>query len=805
MGLLDLFRSGIAGIDKSTPEGELLHRYMKSPGPTSWPPPKVETWDGGHEILAQSPESKARLVVMASKILAGDRQGFRSGMPLKSLLSRLLRSKLPFTEADLASLLDDLGTEGAWQWQLPAGLVVSAAERFLADRSLETAPALESALRRLEGKYRDWIPAAVYRRARLLLQGESETLADDAWGRKVRSSLDEMGPQAKAAWRSLMQHATAVTGKTRPSVTWQKKARPLVEVIGEQAVRESLAEWITDLVPTPVDGDPSAMADANTELLRGLLWGAAPVADSRVASRVGRLVEVSFQKVRGYGPRSSRLGNGGIIALGLMPGHDGVAELTRLDSKVRYDTARRMIASTLERAAEAAGLSRIDLEELAVPHYGLDADGRLSMPVGDGVAEMEIDGDKVQLTWRLGEKRTKGAPKALREAEPDRVKEAKQLAKQLGTTLAGQASRIERHYLQDRSLDAADWRRRYLDHALVSTLTKRLFWVLEADGTKRTVWWQGDGLRDLSGEPVQDAPKGRMRLWHPVASSAEEVRRVRSLITDARITQPFKQAYREVYLLTDAERETATYSNRFAAHILRQHQFQALCQQRGWKYALQGQFDSHNTPHRALPAFDMGVEFWVEPAGDEATEMGIFNFLSSDQVCFIQGERRLELDEVPALAFSEALRDVDLFTSVSSVGNDPNWHDRGDQPEGWAEYWNDFAFGDLNATAETRREVLEGLLPLLNIADRCRLDDRWLVVRGDIRTYRIHLRSGHIMMEPNNQYLCIVPDRSTGRKKSKIYLPFEGDSVLTVILSKAFLLAEDTKIKDSSILSQIHS
>ena len=36
-----------------------------------------------------------------------------------------------------------------------------------------------------------------------------------------------------------------------------------------------------------------------------------------------------------------------------------------------------------------------------------------------------------------------------------------------------------------------------------------------------------------------------------------------------------------------------------------------------------------------------------------------------------------------------------------------------------------------------------------------------------------------------------------------LFLPFEGDQTLSVILSKAFLLAEDNKITDSSIVNQI--
>ncbi len=79
------------------------------------------------------------------------------------------------------------------------------------------------------------------------------------------------------------------------------------------------------------------------------------------------------------------------------------------------------------------------------------------------------------------------------------------------------------------------------------------------------------------------------------------------------------------------------------------------------------------------------------------------------------------------------------------------------------------------------------------------------MVRGDLRTYKIHLGSGNILMEPNDQYLCIVPSRSTEPKDSTVpqFLPFEGDQTLAIILSKAFLLANDTKITDQTIVSQI--
>lgn len=42
-------------------------------------------------------------------------------------------------------------------------------------------------------------------------------------------------------------------------------------------------------------------------------------------------------------------------------------------------------------------------------------------------------------------------------------------------------------------------------------------------------------------------------------------------------------------------------------------------------------------------------------------------------------------------------------------------------------------------------------------------------------------------------------DTATGA----LFLPFEGDSVLSIILSKAFLLADDARITDPSITRQI--
>src|SRR5262249_41126726 len=140
------------------------------------------------------------------------------------------------------------------------------------------------------------------------------------------------------------------------------------------------------------------------------------------------------------------------------------------------------------------------------------------------------------------------------------------------------------------------------------------------------------------------------------------------------ITQPFKQAHREIYVLTDAERATRDHSNRFAHHIVDQHLFRALCQARGWNCPAFGGWDPGNaTLHKRLAERDLQVEFWVEPV--ESSMGGNFRFqhLATGPVRFATaGGSAIVLDAVDPVLFSELMRDADLFVSVASIGNDPN-------------------------------------------------------------------------------------------------------------------------------------
>jgi hypothetical protein len=337
------------------------------------------------------------------------------------------------------------------------------------------------------------------------------------------------------------------------------------------------------------------------------------------------------------------------------------------------------------------------------------------------------------------------------------------------------------------------WRAELAGHPVARSVVRRLIWEIEVTPGE----WRP--VLPAAEEHLPDAPDdASVRLWHPLRSDSGAVRAWRELLTERRIRQPFKQAFREIYLLTPAEEETRVHSNRFAAHLVHYRRMFALFRARGWASDLLGPWDRGEVDEavRTLAAGAWQIRFrhtWADWAGDHG-------LASTDQVRFarrLDGAWRVApLADVPPLVFSEAMRDVDLFVGVTSIAADPDWTDGG--PE--RAYWERAGFGELTESAAARRDALERILPRLKIADRCALDGRFLVVRGGRRTYKIHLGSANILMEPDDSYLCIVPSR--GKGDGKVFLPFEDDR-LSLILSKAFLLAADTEITDESILRQI--
>jgi len=743
--------------------------------------------------------------VFVAALISGKRE---TGM---QVVDWLRRKHLPFEPADVELVLRyALGRQRNWWFFSKIGPAVGAAEQLpAADRTEAISSLLAEALKAVEGNISD--PQARTRlrtKLRELLAEPGEIDLDlvdrqDEWGKQMRR-LVKGRFRGEEGLDGLLLHLAKATA-SKPTARWRKAtaehlaASPRSEELIKLMLDEVLESGVIVTGEFRYEGeafyDTLFLTDSNATLARGAVWSLLELNRPWRLDLVKRVLEVGLAN-------SDKLANACIYVLGELADEESLGLLSRLRAKASDKAVLKRIDKALEAAAEQSGLTKWQLRERFVPTLGLTPDGRREVPFDDvtGIVAVEPP-DRIAVTWRSADGNvTRTTPASVKETHASELRAFRSEIKSMREALQAERRRVEELLVDEASWPIDEWRERYLGHPLTRAIAQRLIWSFATDAGLPL---ESGGIIRADGSSFDPAARAEVRLWHPIDASLDEVAAWRSFMLGRELLQPFKQAFREIYLLAPAEEETNVYSNRFAAHILRYPQTYALLKSRQWSIVALGPYDNDGGRNwRDFEAAGIRAEFWLQHALEDGGDIGtISDLASTDQVRFYRSGSRepMPLAEVPRIVFSEAMRDVDLFVGVSSIAGDPEWRDHGDRR--FHDYWYRTSFGHLTETAETRRTVLEALVPRLKIADRTSVAEKFLVVRGDLRTYKIHLGSSNVLMEPNDEYLCIVPAR--GRSRKWVFLPFEEDSVLSVILSKAFLLADDARIKDQTIRAQI--
>jgi len=555
------------------------------------------------------------------------------------------------------------------------------------------------------------------------------------------------------------------------------------------------------------------LSGSSQTFIKGLAWTCTRFSDKTTILLLSKIVEKSYSKIPGKGPAAAALGNAGVYALGNMRGKDGLGALSRLKLKVRQNNVKKSIDKFLLVGAKKYNVSVEELKEMAVPDFALFNRNK-QYNFKDYILNVSIDASKVSQQWIKPDGTfMKTVPSFVKKKDSHKKKlqQVRKEIKEIQKVYSAQKQRIDNQFILDRTWEYKAYEKYYLQHGLVNPITKKLIWSFTKGKKSIDAIYKNDHWYSVTDEVVDWIDNETIvKLWHPINANEQEIIDWRDKIIQLEWKQPVKQAFREIYILTDAEINTRTYSNRMAAHILKQHQFSSLANIRDWKYSLMGAYDdgiNNQVCYRNLPEHKMRAEFWIDEMNQEDAfnDAGIWFYIATDQVKFIGIDNEsIDLIRVPKIVFSEIMRDVDLFVGVASVGNDPQWMDNNGDRQTNRDYWQNYSFGDLTEIAKTRKTILMRLLPRLKkIREKAKIEGKFLIINGKLRTYKIHIGSSNILMEPNDQYLCIVPSRSANNTTQKLFIPFEGDRGLSIVLSKAFLLAEDEKITDSTITSQI--
>ena len=245
-----------------------------------------------------------------------------------------------------------------------------------------------------------------------------------------------------------------------------------------------------------------------------------------------------------------------------------------------------------------------------------------------------------------------------------------------------------------------------------------------------------------------------------------------------KLVQPFKQIFRELYLINEDEQREKNCSRRYAGHQVQPKQTVALLKSRGWtvdyEEGLQRVYYRENCLVKLYAAAD-----WFSPADTEAPTLETVQFFPR-RVTPGSGYQPLDLAAIPPVIFSEVMRDVDLVVSVAHVG--------GVDPEA------------SHSTIEMRAAIVRELLALLHIGN-VTVEERHAKIKGSLGEYTVHLGSAQVhKMGRGAVNILAVPSQHRGR----VFLPFADEDPRTAeVMSKIIMLAEDTAIKDPAILAQI--
>jgi len=315
-------------------------------------------------------------------------------------------------------------------------------------------------------------------------------------------------------------------------------------------------------------------------------------------------------------------------------------------------------------------------------------------------------------------------------------------------------------------------------NSLATALLERLVLIDEAGAVGL---FQADdvSLGGIHGERVHLS--GAVTVAHPLLLAetglladwqAEIIRR--------QLVQPFKQVFREQYVLTLAEASATYASARLAGRRMRGRQAVAVLANLGWIIDSYGTVRKPFYEHGFVAHFETGAYFDRYDDHDDRATTGALEFWPLRFDGYRAGqEHRIPLAQIPSLVFSEVLRDLDTVTVIAHQSDE---------------------HGTSQEVLRQRADLVRATAAALGLA-QVHVDEPHVSIRGRLARYRIHLATGAIYLE-SGQYLCIVSNPKEGKA---IYLPFEdgGEPISSEIISKVLLLANDTAITDGTILAQI--
>lgn len=363
---------------------------------------------------------------------------------------------------------------------------------------------------------------------------------------------------------------------------WQE-ALPLIQVIASIAHRINTSNAGTpDVEVTEVAAFQSALAQSGNALAHEVwtLWRETKVVSNNTVLLIEAIAGWNRAEIEKSLPKRKQLA---IKAYGLLPLERGDEVLRYLFFKQfalesrkfgsqRQASEQAAVQTALIYLAQTAGYRDTTRLEWAMEAHLSEeiAPTSRSWSIGEYQVLLSVSGFDIQLTVCRDNKPLKSVPAIVRQRKT--YVEIKETVNQLRSQVARFSSSFEEIMATGQPLSCDDlisFSRMPIAQGLLNQLvlyTNSTFGLFVSDAMAH-VRPGGIALMALDGTliPVTD----QVYIAHPYhLFHRGELAAWQQEIVHQRLVQPFKQVFRELYLLTPAEQETFTYSNRFAGQTL---------------------------------------------------------------------------------------------------------------------------------------------------------------------------------------------------------------------------------------------
>ncbi|MGE6517073.1 DUF5724 domain-containing protein [Lysinibacillus sphaericus] len=371
---------------------------------------------------------------------------------------------------------------------------------------------------------------------------------------------------------------------------------------------------------------------------------------------------------------------------------------------------------------------------------------------------------KVDLAITKAGKKLKSVPKKL--SKDETVLDMQAVKKEIVEQYQRAKIQLERAMCEETSF-SSDILYSLMNNENLAQLLTKLIWCKD----DAFYYIEDSQFKTLHSEVVHVS--GELQIAHPAHFYEQKNwRNWQHFVFEKQWQQPFKQVFREFYVVTNDEKEQL-WTNRFEGYQIQPNKAIALLKSRDWKVGYYEPIRKISYRYNLMTVIDFVYDYFTAAEVEAPTlqEVTFVGRLTSKQ---------LKLADVPTVHFSEVMRDLDLVVSVAHAGEvDPEAS---------------------HSTVEMRAVIIQELALLFGLKN-VRVKAPHILVDGKLGQYSIHLGSGNVHQLGGTMIpVLAVPSQHRGR----VFLPFVDEDPKTAeISSKVLLFADDENITDPQIRQYI--